>query len=135
MRRALARSALRLRQSLARRAIYAPVQASKETTMWRTPKPPKLLQEVLAEFELQGPDTVRSLLASSSDGVSGTSRNTPVRIGNAVAKRGEMQDWLNWKAAVKDATETRRFHTNVWLVVAGIVAAFLIAAWQSGWFK
>jgi hypothetical protein len=106
---------------------------------WRTPKKPDIHPEVLAEFELHGVDAVRALLAGSSDGVSGTSRNTLLRIGNAVVRRGEMQDWLKWKAAVTEATETRRFRTNVWLAVwlavAGIVVAILIAAWQLGSFK
>src|SRR5262249_32903869 len=106
---------------------------------WRPPKPPKLHPEVLAEFELHGVDAVRAMLASSSDGVSGTSRDTLLRIGNTVVRPGEMQDWLKWKEAVTQATETRRFRTNVWLALwlaaIGIVAAFLIAAWQLGRFK
>jgi len=95
---------------------------------WRTPKKPDLHPEVLAEFELHGVDAVRAVLSSSSDGVSGADRQCGFR-------RGEMQDWLKWKAAVTEATETRRFRTNVALAVAGIVAALLIAAWQFGWFK
>jgi hypothetical protein len=88
--------------------------------MWRRPKRPDLLPEVLREFELHGVDTVRGVLLSFSV----SDRDTPHRVGNAVVKRGEIQDWLKWKAEV-DA---------YWLkvgVIAAVIAAVaaVIAAW------
>jgi hypothetical protein len=82
----------------------------------RWPKRPPLLPEVFQELELHGPDSMRALLASSTDGYSGTGRDTPIRFGNVVTKRGEIQDWLKWKAQVD----------TLW-IKAGVVAAVLAA--------
>ena len=76
------------------------------------PTPPVLLPEVMAELELHGADAMRALLVASTDGQSGTGRATTFRIGNVVPKRGEIQDWLKWKAAI-DA---------YWVRVAAIAA-------------
>jgi hypothetical protein len=59
---------------------------------------------------------MRALLASSTDGYSGTARNVEIKLGNIPAKRGEIQDWLKWKARL-DA---------LWLK-AGVIAAVLAA--------
>jgi hypothetical protein len=83
---------------------------------WRPPKQPGLLPEVLAELELNGADAVRAVLAGSSDGVSGTSRDTLLRIGNETIKRGEMQDWLKWNDEV----------AGYW-VKTGVIAAVIAA--------
>jgi len=85
-------------------------------TWWRLPKRPDLLPEVLRELELHGVDAVRGVLASSSYGALATSRDAPLRIGNANIKRSEMQDWLKWKAEV-DAC---------WVKV-GVIAALVAA--------
>ncbi|MBU6296881.1 MAG: hypothetical protein KJS68_01445 [Alphaproteobacteria bacterium] len=54
----------------------------------------------MAELELHGVDAARSILgAVSSDGVSGTSRSTLIRFGNANVTRGEIEDWLKWKSS------------------------------------
>ena len=82
--------------------------------MWHWPKRPTILPEVLAEFDLHGVDAVRAVLANSSDGSSGTSRDTPLRVGNAATKRGEIQDWLKWKSEVEQC----------WIKVGVIAAAF-----------
>jgi hypothetical protein len=83
---------------------------------WRPPKQPGLLPEVLAELELHRAEAVRAVLAGSSDGVSGTSRDTLLWIGNATIKRGEIQDWLKWKAGV-----------DAYWIKAGVLAAALAA--------
>ncbi|MGC2082810.1 MAG: hypothetical protein WA702_05540, partial [Bradyrhizobium sp.] len=56
-----------------------------------------LSTELLAELERHGVDAMRGLLTTSTNGFSGTGRNTD--IGGAPATRGEIQDWLKWKAA------------------------------------
>ena len=85
-------------------------------TWWQRPKRPDLLPDVLLELELHGVDAVRAVLASSSYGALATSRDAPLRIGNANIKRGEMQDWLKWKSEVE----------SYWIrlgVIAAVVAA------------
>jgi hypothetical protein len=74
---------------------------------------------VLQELELHGVDSMRGVLASSTDGYSGTGRDTSIRFGNVVATRGEIQDWLKWKATV-DA---------LWIKL-GVVAAILAAVFS-----
>jgi hypothetical protein len=71
---------------------------------------------VLREFELHGVDAVRAVLAGSSDGSSGISRDTLLKLGNVVASRGEMQDWLKWKDA-----------DNLCWIKAGVIAAVAAA--------
>jgi hypothetical protein len=82
----------------------------------RWPKRPPILPEVFGELELHGADSMRALLGSSTDGYSGTGRDTPIKFGNVVAKRGEVQDWLKWKAE----------REALW-IKAGVVAAILAA--------
>ena len=89
------------------------------------PQRPNLLPESHAEFELHGVDALRGLLIGSTDGTGGTARNTMIKFGSVVAQRGEIQDWLKWKAAIDAA----------WIklgVVAAIVAAVfsIIAAFR-----
>jgi hypothetical protein len=50
-------------------------------------------------LELHGIDAMRGLLASSSDGYSGTARNTQIQVGDISVQRGELQDWVKWKVA------------------------------------
>lgn len=83
------------------------------------PKPPPLLPEVLQELELHGVDSMRGLLGSSTDGYSGTGRDTAIKFGNVVAKRGEIQDWLKWKASVE----------ALWIKL-GVAAAMLAAVFS-----
>lgn len=78
----------------------------------RWPAPPQLAPELMQKLELHGADALRGLLISSTDGYSGTSRNTKIDFGNGSAQRGEIQDWLKWRAAV-----------DAWWVKAGVVAA------------
>jgi hypothetical protein len=80
------------------------------------PRRPPLLPGVLQELELHGVDSIRGLLAASSDGYSGTGRSTLIRFGNVQASRGEIQDWLKWKAQID----------TFWIKV-GVVAAILAA--------
>ncbi len=84
--------------------------------MWCRPKRPDLLPEILAEFELHGVDAVRAVLASSSDGFSGASRHAPLRLGNATIQRGEVEDWLKWKAEV-----------DAYWIKMGVIAAVVAA--------
>jgi hypothetical protein len=58
------------------------------------PKAPPLLPEVSYELELHGVDSVRSWLVVQSD----TRREYLGRLGNAVLRYGEAEDWLKWKA-------------------------------------
>lgn len=81
--------------------------------------PPGLLPEVVEELELHGVDAMRGLLTSSTDGYSGTGRDTLIRFGNVVAKRGEIQDWLKWKAARES-----------WWIKVGTIAAILAAVFS-----
>ena len=79
-------------------------------------RPPSILPEVVAELELHGVDAVRGILAASSDGHTGSGRNTPIKFGNVVAKRGEIEDWLKWHAA-----------TDKCWVKVGVIAAIAAA--------
>jgi hypothetical protein len=65
----------------------------------RWAKPPLLDSNKIHELELHGVDSMRALLASSTDGFSGTGRKTSISLGNVVVERGEIQDWIKWKAA------------------------------------
>lgn len=88
------------------------------------PQKPKLLPEVMAEFELHGIDALRSFLAGqgSYKGI-GTERDTAYRYGNAVVKRGEIEDWLKWK----DDQNSARSRMNVALTAIGVVIAAIAA--------
>jgi hypothetical protein len=80
-------------------------------------KKPNLSQSVIQDLEKHGVDAIRSLLVSSTDGLSGTGRKTQIPLGGAVTvTRGEIQDWLKWKEA-KDAC---------WVKV-GVIAAIAAA--------
>ncbi len=70
---------------------------------WGLPRPLSLPAEKRAELELHGVDAMRGTLASATDGYSGTSRQVQINLGSIVVTRGEIQDWLKWKAA-KDAS-------------------------------
>jgi len=83
------------------------------------PERPKLLPELINEFELQGVDALHGLLISSANGHSGIGRNTQIHFGNAIATRGEIQDWLKWKATVID----------LW-VKTGVVSAIAAAVFS-----
>jgi hypothetical protein len=70
---------------------------------------------------------MRSLLASSTDGYLGTGRGTPIKLGSISAKRGEIEDWLKWKAQ-RDA-----FWPKLGVIVAVFAAIFsLLALFQKG---
>jgi hypothetical protein len=62
-------------------------------------KPLSLTSDKLAELELHGVDAMRGMLASATDGYSGTSRTVVINLGAVAVTRGEIQDWLKWKAA------------------------------------
>jgi hypothetical protein len=68
----------------------------------RNSKRPRLAPELRAEFQRCGVDVIWAVLAASCDGHSGSSHETLLRVGNAVARRGEMADWLIRKKAVTD---------------------------------
>jgi hypothetical protein len=66
------------------------------------PKRPSLRPDVIAVLELRGADSLRGILASSTDGYSGTERTTSFNLGNSVKiQRAEIEDWLKWRAAVE----------------------------------
>jgi hypothetical protein len=71
-------------------------------TWWKPPMRPDLHPDVLRELELQGVDAVRYLapLITGRYGDSPTNRDTPMPLGNISIKRGDMQDWLKWRAEV-----------------------------------
>ena len=80
-------------------------------------KKPKLSQPVIQELEKHGVDAMRSLLMSSTDGLSGTGRKTPITLdGGVKVTRGDIEDWLQWKGA-----------WDAFWVKGGVVAAFLAA--------
>jgi hypothetical protein len=80
---------------------------------------PSLRPEVMQELELHGLDAVRGLLTRSTDGFSGTTRQVTIWLGNISVTRGELQDWVKWKAA-RDAC---------WIKV-GVVAAIAAAVFS-----
>jgi hypothetical protein len=84
------------------------------STWW--PKPPPLPFNVMQELDLHGTDAMRAILASSTDGYSGTTRQVSIELGTVRVTRGDIQDWLKWKSA-RDAC---------WIKV-GIVAAVAAA--------
>ena len=66
------------------------------------PKRPSMHPDVIAGLELRGADSLRGILASSTDGYSGTGRTTSFDLGNSVkVQRGEIEDWLKWKADIE----------------------------------
>lgn len=75
------------------------------------PRKPNLLPEVQTEFERRGVDSVRSLLDPFRDG--GTGRDTLYKFGDACVRRGEVEEWLKWKAS-KEAC---------WIKVGALAAA------------
>jgi hypothetical protein len=83
--------------------------------MWCRPKRPDLLPEVLREFELYGVDAVREKLDTFFG-----NRDSLLPFGNATVKRGEMQDWIKWKA------EADAYWLAYWLKV-GVIAAVVAA--------
>jgi hypothetical protein len=78
-------------------------------------KPP-LPPDVMQEFDRHGTDALRGLLVCSSDGYSGTTRATTIRLESVTVTRGQIEDWLKWKAA-KD---------KCWMMV-GVIAAVAAA--------
>jgi hypothetical protein len=80
---------------------------------------PRLAPDVLRELNLHGLDAMRDLLASSTDGHSGTGRNTAISLGNISVTRGQMQGWVNWKTG-RDAC---------WMKV-GVIAAIAAAGFS-----
>lgn len=66
---------------------------------WRVGRPLGLTPEKQAELELHGVDAMRGMLTSATDGYSGTTRQVQINLGAIVVTRGEIQDWLKWKAA------------------------------------
>jgi|GEM_PF-5861359 hypothetical protein len=81
------------------------------------PKRPSLRPDVIAVLELRGADSLRGILASSTDGYSGTARTTSFDLGNSVkVQRAEIEEWLKWRADVE----------ALWLR-AGCVSAFAAA--------
>jgi hypothetical protein len=78
------------------------------------PKPPLLDSNKIHELELRGVDSMRALLSRHDVGMQ---RND----GIVFVKRGEIEDWLQWKAA-QDA---------LWIKV-GVVAAILAAVFSFG---
>jgi|HubBroStandDraft_6_1064221.scaffolds.fasta_scaffold446713_2 hypothetical protein len=83
------------------------------------PERPSLKLDVLTEFELHGVDSMRAVLASSTNGHSGTGRATVISFGRVSVQRGDIEDWLKWKGAVSD----------VWIRI-GVVAAFAAAVFS-----
>ena len=65
------------------------------------PRRLELLPEVAVELEIRGiePWPTRKMRTPSFGGV-GTERDTLYKFGNVVVRRGEVEDWLRWKAAV-----------------------------------
>lgn len=88
---------------------------------------PKLAPELWTELELHGVDSMRSVLASATNGFAGTGRGTLIRFGNVNATRGEIQDWLKWKGA-RDA---RWIKAGVWLALVAALAGVIAAV--EGW--
>jgi hypothetical protein len=76
------------------------------------PRTPLLSADKMREFELHGVDALHGLLVRSSDGYSGTTRKVEIDLGNMKVSRGEIQDWLKWKAAIE-----------AWWIRVGVVAA------------
>jgi len=84
------------------------------------PKPPLLEPVKINEMESRGVDSMRAVLAGHSD-VVGILRNTTISLGIRV-QRGEIEDWLKWKAA-QDA-----FWNKVGVVAAILAAVFSLGA-------
>lgn len=83
------------------------------------PRKPAVPPELLAKLERHGVNSMRGILASSTNGYAGTARDTSIPLGDgAAAARGQIQDWLKWKAAVGDL----RIKAGV---LAAVVAAIL----------
>jgi hypothetical protein len=61
-------------------------------------KRPKLSPEVMAICELHGEDALRSLMISSTDGFGGINRKVSFPLEEGTISRGDIQDFLNWKA-------------------------------------
>jgi hypothetical protein len=75
--------------------------------------------EVAAELELRGVDGVRIFLAGQgSYGGVGTERDMLFKFGNVEVRRGDVEDWLRWKDAVK----------ALWVKVAAIAAVISAVA-------
>jgi hypothetical protein len=80
------------------------------------PKKPALPSDLIQEMELHGDDALRGLLTGSCDGFTGTGRDTRVRCGNLNVTRGQIQDFLKWRAA----------KAALWIKI-GVVAAVAAA--------
>ena len=72
--------------------------------------------DLKAELKSRGRDSVRALLAASSDAFSGTARNTSINLGNRKVQRADLEDWLNYQDRA----------TAIW-VKAGVIFAFIAA--------
>jgi hypothetical protein len=77
---------------------------------------PNLPPEMMKAFDLHGIDALRGLLVRSSDGSSGTTRAVPIQLESVTVTRGQIEDWLKWKAT-KD---------QCWMMV-GVIAAVAAA--------
>ena len=63
------------------------------------PARPPLLPAAMAEFALQGDQSLRDALANARHSQWAGRADKPMRFGNAVAKRHEIEAWLEWRAA------------------------------------
>jgi hypothetical protein len=80
--------------------------------------------DVIDELERRGIDSVRALLASMSDGYSGTGRNTTIQLGGGLKiRRDQMEDWLKDKAAANARW------AKVGTVAAIIAAVLAVLPW------
>lgn len=83
-------------------------------------KRPKLSPEVLAICELHGADALRSLMISSNDGLHGINRKVTFPLEEGKISRGDVQDFLNWKAC-------NEFRWVQVAAIASVIAAVLSA--------
>lgn len=75
-------------------------------------KKPRLRNELWKELAARDVESVRSLLASSTNDFYGASSKTRIPLGSVQATRGEILAWLKWKA-----------HRQALWIVLGAIAA------------
>jgi hypothetical protein len=61
-------------------------------------RPNSLSPDVIRICELHGEDALRSLMISSTDGFGGINRKVSFPLEEGTITRGDIQDFLNWKA-------------------------------------
>jgi hypothetical protein len=61
-------------------------------------KRPKVSPEVMVICELHGADALRSLMIGSNDGFGGINRKVSFPLEEGKISRGDIQEFLNWKA-------------------------------------